>query len=79
MEKVCSSKRDAVFTSSPPTELVMYDRSETPCYFPQTFETREPVASEEGLLLQRFMPPRLHGGAAMANASDVTGLGSLLE
>ena len=25
MEKVCSSKRDAAFTSSPPTEFVMYD------------------------------------------------------
>ena len=33
-KKVCSSKRDTAFTSSPPTELVMYDHSKTPSYFP---------------------------------------------
>ena len=38
MEKVCSTKRDAAFTSSPPTEFVIYDHSKTPCYSPQTFD-----------------------------------------
>ena len=27
MEKVCSSKRETAFTSSPPTEFVIYDHS----------------------------------------------------
>ena len=34
MEKVCSSKRDAAFTSSPPPEFVIYDHSKTPMLFP---------------------------------------------
>ena len=29
MEEVCSSKREAAFTSSPPTEFVIYDNSKT--------------------------------------------------
>ena len=32
MGKVCSSKRDAAFISSPPTEFVMYDHSKTPSF-----------------------------------------------
>ena len=47
MEKVCSSKRDAAFTSSQPTEFVMYDRSKPPL-FPRDIWPREPGVSEDG-------------------------------
>ena len=38
MEKLCSWKRGAAFTSSPPPELVLEDHSVTLGHFPQTFD-----------------------------------------
>ena len=54
LEKVCSSKGDAAFTSSPPTEFVMYDRSKT-CVISHRHLTEGTRASEAGPILQKSM------------------------
>ena len=53
MEELRGLKRDAAFTSSPPTEFVTYDRSKTPVLFPIDPRPREPGEPEAGLILQR--------------------------
>ena len=53
MEKVCSSKRDADFTSSPPTEVCYVWSFKNPTLFPIDTWPRELGASEAGLILQR--------------------------
>ena len=52
MEKVCGSKREAAFTSLPPTEFVMYDHSKTH-RISNRHLTEGTGASEAGLILQR--------------------------
>ena len=52
MEKVFSSKRDAAFPSSPPTEFVMYDHS-NPHVISHRHLTKGTGAQEAGLILQR--------------------------
>ena len=58
MEKVCSSKPDAAFTPSPPTEFVLYNYSKKAVLFQVDIWPREPEPRRRDLFFRgQHRPP----------------------